>query len=112
MFEHIPEARLASRLIVIVLSVKYNTAMDTKTMAQALGRRGGRARARRLSSSEKARIASLGGAARRHSLEAARRIEQNFRYVAAVEALRGGRPRVVRIRSFDGPLPGIYPGTS
>jgi hypothetical protein len=86
--------------------------MDTKAMARALGRRGGQARARRLSARERARIASLGGQARRRAIEATRRIDDNFRYAAAVDALHGKPPRVVRVRTFDGPLPGIYPGTS
>jgi hypothetical protein len=75
-----------------------------------MGRRGGRARARRLSAQERRRIASLGGNARRRSLEAARRIADNFRYVDAVLDLQGGSPEVVRLKAFSGRLPGIYPG--
>ena len=77
-------------------------------MAKALGRLGGRTRAARLSQADKARIASLGGHARRESLLAARRIEANFRYVAAIDELhpppsvaRTSRPATAR------PLPGI-----
>jgi hypothetical protein len=78
-------------------------------MAKALGRRGGRARATRLSAAERSRIASLGADARRRSLQAARRIADNFRYAATAIELRG-RPRdVTRMKTFTGPLPGIYP---
>ena len=78
-------------------------------MAKALGRRGGHARAQRLPAEARRRIASLGGEARSHSLEAARRVDDNFRYADAVLELRGGSPEVTRMRTFKGPLPGIYP---
>lgn len=78
-------------------------------MAKALGRRGGLARARRLSTERRAEIASLGGEARARSLEAARRIAENFRYAAAAQELRGGTPIVEREGTFGGTLPGIYP---
>ena len=83
--------------------------MDASEIARILGGRGGRERARRLSSEEKRRIAALGGVARRRSLEAARRIEENLRYAAAVEELRGKKADVRRESSFTGRLPGIYP---
>jgi hypothetical protein len=41
-------------------------------------------------------------------LQAARRIEENFRYVGAVRSLQGGLPKVLRLKRFDGRLPGIY----
>jgi hypothetical protein len=78
-------------------------------MAKALGSRGGRARAKRLSASERKRIASLGGQARKRSLQAARRVAANFRYVAAVDDLRGRPATVRRLKSYVGRLPGIYP---
>ena len=81
--------------------------MTVHEMAQALGRRGGRARAARLSAAERKRIARLGAEARRISFEAARRIQANAAYAAAVAELRGS-PTVVRTRAFAGPLPGIY----
>lgn len=84
--------------------------MNVHDMARALGRSGGRARARRLSADRKKAIASLGGAARARSLEAARRIEANLRYAATVELLRGPGHPVVRMKRFGGRLPGIYPG--
>jgi len=77
-------------------------------MARALGRRGGLARARRLSSAEKRRIAASGAEARMRSLEAARRIVANLRYAEAVEVLRGGHRVPKRVQVFSGRLPGVY----
>lgn len=65
-------------------------------------------RAAHLSSAEKTRIASLGGQARRASLVAARRIEDNFSYLAARDGLRR-QPAVTRLKAFAGTLPGIRP---
>ena len=79
-------------------------------MARMLGRRGGRTRARRLTPGRKQQIASLGGAARARSLEAARRIDTNLRYATAVVVLRGPADPVVRMKRFGGRLPGIYRG--
>jgi hypothetical protein len=82
-------------------------------MARAMGRRGGRARARRLSAERRQQIASLGGRARRSSLLVAQRIADNLRYAAAALELRGGGPReVLRMKTFTGRLPGLYPGRS
>ena len=86
--------------------------MNASRMARVLGRKGGRARARRLSALEKQHIASLGGQARRQSLQAALRITDNFRYVAAMVELRGRSTRVTHLMVFAGPLPGIYPAGS
>lgn len=61
---------------------------------------------------DKKRIASLGGKARLRSLQAARRISDNFRYAAALGELRGQSMPVKRVRTFAGPLPGIYPAGS
>ncbi|MPY87794.1 MAG: hypothetical protein GEU99_07720 [Luteitalea sp.] len=66
-------------------------------------------RASRLPTEDRKRIASLGGQARAHSLHAARRIAENFRYVAALRDLQGPSTRVMRLSAFDGRLPGIYP---
>lgn len=90
------------------LAASIISSMNPHEMAKALGRRGGRARARRLSAEERKRIASLGGQARRRSREAARRMATNLRYAAAVLELRGGPPKVMRMRTFEGPLPGIH----
>jgi hypothetical protein len=73
-----------------------------------MGRRGGRARALRLSAERRRQIASLGGRARHRSMQAARRIVDNLRYAAAVLELRGGAPRVVRMKTFSRRLPGLY----
>jgi hypothetical protein len=81
-------------------------------MARAMGRRGGLARASRLSAERRRQIASLGGRARHLSSLAARRIALNFRYVAAVLELRGGKARVRRMKTFKGRLPGLYPDRS
>lgn len=40
--------------------------------------------------------------------EVARRIVVNLSYAAAVRELRGPSPKVSRLKSFKGPLPGIY----
>ena len=63
--------------------------MNVHQFAQILGRRGGQARARSLSAPERKKIASLGGRAKALSHHAVRRIEDNFRYLEATEALRG-----------------------
>lgn len=84
--------------------------MDTREMARALGRRGGKARARNLSADDRRRIAALGGAARRRSLDAAQRHADNFMYAAMVRELQPPPP-VKRVRTFDGPLPGLYPAS-
>jgi hypothetical protein len=82
--------------------------MNVSRLAQALGRLGGLARARRLPAAERRRIAALGGLARRRSLRAARRIAENFQYLAAIRELRPDPP-VKRLRGFRGRLPGLYP---
>ena len=92
-----------------MLSAKYNSCMNPRDMARALGRRGGRARAERLSAAHRTQIASLGGAARATSLNVARRIDDNFRYAEAARELRGTSPRKTGKTRSDGRLPGIYP---
>jgi hypothetical protein len=82
--------------------------MTTHEMARRLGSRGGRARAQRLSADERRRIAASGGHARRRSIEAAQRIIDNFNYLAMVMELRGGPHVVTAMKTFKGPLPGIY----
>lgn len=82
--------------------------MDTRKIAQALGRRGGQARARNLTREQRRHIAALGGAARRRSFELAQRHADNFTYAAMVLELQPP-PRVERMRTFKGPLPGLYP---
>lgn len=94
--------------LINVLSGKYNEAVNTRDMARLLGRRGGRARARNLTAEQRRQIAALGGAARRRSLDLARRHADNFTYAAVVLELQPP-PRVQRMRTFNGPLPGLYP---
>jgi hypothetical protein len=86
--------------------------MDMRAMARVMGRRGGLARASRLSPERRRQIASLGGRARHLSLLAARRIALNFRYLAAALELQGGKARVRRTKTFKGRLPGLYPDRS
>ena len=86
--------------------------MGTREMARALGQRGGRARAKRLSADERRRIAALGGQARHRTRQVAQRVEENLRYAAAVVELQGKGPKVTRMKTFTGPLPGIYPERS
>jgi len=83
--------------------------MTTSEVAAILGRKGGRARAARLSPEQKRQIAAAGAAARLQSLEAARRIAVNFRYAAAVRELAGMPPQVRRVATCRTPLPGLYP---
>jgi hypothetical protein len=86
--------------------------MNASEMAKALGRRGGRARSKRLSAADKKRIAAMGAKARVQSLQAARRIADNFRYVTVVDDLHRHQTTVRRLKAFAGPLPGIYPAGS
>jgi len=83
--------------------------MNVGAAAREMGRRGGRVRAQRLTAERRRQIASLGGQARHRSLLVARRIDENFRYVSAVLELRGTPPKVLRMKAFDGRLPGLYP---
>ena len=80
--------------------------MDISDIARALGSKGGKARAKRLTPAEKQRIAALGGRARALSIHAAQRVADNFRYAEAVAALQP-RPKVRRLSNFTGSLPGI-----
>ena len=90
-----------------VLSVKYTGIMSLDQAARRLGKRGGLARARRLSAERRREIASQGGAAKRESLAVARRLADNFVYAAMMESLRGGPAAVERLSECDGPLPGL-----
>lgn len=76
-------------------------------MAREMGRRGGRARAERLSAEQRRRIASLGGRARQRSLLATRRLAENLLYAAAARELRGATRKVLRMKTFTGRLPDI-----
>jgi len=82
--------------------------MTRRQMAQLLGRRGGRARARRLGAHEREQIASLGGKARSLSLRVTRRIVENLEYAAVVRMLEGRAAPVRRLSTCRRRLPGIY----
>jgi hypothetical protein len=82
--------------------------MDVRAMARAMGRRGGKARARRLSAERRRQIASSGGQARQRSRLAARRIVENLRYASAELELRGGPAAVLRVGTVRHRLPGLY----
>lgn len=82
--------------------------MDASAIARELGRRGGRARAGRLTAERRRQIAVLGGRARQASLLVTRRLEENLLYAAATAELRGETSKVLRMRSFTGRLPGLY----
>ena len=83
--------------------------MRISDVAKALGALGGLARARRLSAADRQRIAALGGHARRRSLEMRRRIIDTMAYAKAADELRRpAAPRIVRVSTCRGPLPGLY----
>jgi len=78
--------------------------MDYQNIAKILGSRGGLKRAQNLSSNEKTRIARMGAKARVASLEAATRIEINFKYLEAIWALKPP-PKVRSVKSTNRKLP-------
>ncbi|HEY0874969.1 MAG TPA: hypothetical protein VGD94_15960 [Vicinamibacterales bacterium] len=80
--------------------------MKVKEAVRTPKRRGGRDRVAKRSAAERQAIASRGGKARSLSRHATRRIIENFRYLAAADALRRSERRVSRMRRLDGPLPG------
>ena len=81
--------------------------MTLSRFAAELGRKGGQARAARLPAERRREIAAQGAAARAASLEAARRIMVNFRYRELVLAFAPPAPKVKRVGSCPGPLPGL-----
>ena len=62
--------------------------MNTSKIAKALGRRGGLARAKKLSGQKRKEIAALGGVTKALSAKAAQRIEKNFKYSNALKELK------------------------
>lgn len=66
--------------------------MELRSIARALGRRGGLARARKLSAERRKEIASQGGRSKALSRHASRRIRENFEYLRRVDALRKAAP--------------------
>ena len=101
-----PRASLPAHLR-LCLALSIMTAVNASDMARALGSKGGKARAKRLDSAEKRRIAALGGRARALSFHATRRINENLRYADAMTALRPPT-KAARLRNFAGPLPGLH----
>lgn len=87
--------------------MSYPSGMTTSELAAELGRRGGRARAARLSPERRRQIAATGASARRQSLEAARRITANFHFLELVRAFAPEPPKVTRISHARAPLPDL-----
>ncbi|MBI2066708.1 MAG: hypothetical protein HYT77_01670 [Deltaproteobacteria bacterium] len=81
--------------------------MSIHHIAKVLGRRGGRERARRLSSKRTKEIASFGGRVRAESLKIAKRIEENFRYVQVIRQLTESPP-AQSLKTAQGKLPEIH----
>jgi hypothetical protein len=79
-------------------------AQEAHERARTPGRRGGP-----LSAVERRRMSRLGAQARAAAVEAARRVAENLAYADTVAILRGAPTHIVRLRTFRGPLPGIYP---
>jgi hypothetical protein len=80
--------------LVILPTVMYDATMSKKNpAAQALGRLGGRARAKALSESELSRIGTLGARARRKKLTAEERSEIARKAVQARIAKYGQKKR-------------------
>lgn len=81
------------------------------SIAKALGKRGGLARAKRLSADRKKTIASQGGKSRAQSLLAAKRLRANFEFLATVKILAGKSTAIKSVSNYKGPLPGHYAKT-
>lgn len=79
----LPNHRLTS-----CLPLSYIRVMTLKRYARLLGRRGGVKRAKTLSPQRRKAIATSGGLARAESLQAAKRIEENFAYLEAIRQLQ------------------------
>ncbi|OGQ21418.1 MAG: hypothetical protein A3I05_09115 [Deltaproteobacteria bacterium RIFCSPLOWO2_02_FULL_44_10] len=61
-----------------------------------------------MSGEEKRKIASLGGKSRAKSLQAARHVRENFRYLETIQVLGARNRKIKRLKNFKGRLPGIY----
>ena len=81
--------------------------MNYQDIAKTLGRRGGLKRAQNLPAAEKIRIARLGAKARATSLQAASRIENNFKYLNAILQLNPP-PKTKSVKSTNRKLPSIH----
>jgi hypothetical protein len=80
---------------------------SVSSIAKALGKRGGQARAKRLSAERKKAIAAQGGRSRAESLQLKRCIEENFKYVAAIQELQGGPVKVKHVKTWKHRLPSL-----
>ncbi len=79
--------------------------MNASQLAKKLGRRGGMARAKKLSAERRREIASRGGLSKALSAKAEQRIHKNFKYLAAVKSLRK-LPKPKSSSRVYGTLPG------
>lgn len=80
---------------------------NIKEIAKVLGSRGGRARAKSLTSEQRRSIAKKGALARLNSLEAARRIRINFQYVETVRCLAPKTSKIIRVKRCSYRLPSV-----
>lgn len=81
--------------------------MNLRKIAKKMGRKGGLARAKRLSAEQRIKIASLGGQVKALSAKAEQRIEKNYIYVKIVKELQKP-PKPKSISRISHSLPGIY----
>jgi len=81
--------------------------MNASQIARTLGRKGGLARAKKLSKEQRKKIASLGGRTKALSAKAQERIESNFRFAETLKLLRPA-PKVKSVSHAKRPLPGVY----
>ncbi len=80
--------------------------MNVSQLAKQLGRRGGLARAKKLSAKRRREIASLGGQVKNLSEKVVQRIEKNFKYLKAVKELRKP-PKPKSVSRVYNSLPGV-----
>lgn len=81
--------------------------MSIRDFAKTLGRRGGLKRAQRLSPTKRKEIASTGGLARSESFKLAKRIEENFLYLEAIQEM-APPPKVQFLKTPRNKLPDIH----
>ncbi|MBF0491510.1 MAG: hypothetical protein HQM15_01860 [Deltaproteobacteria bacterium] len=81
--------------------------MNIHKLAKELGRKGGLARAQKLSAKRRKEIASLGGVSKSLSQKANERIESNFRFWETMKILRPSQ-KVKSVSRVNYRLPEIY----
>lgn len=92
-----------------MLSGKYNKDVsDLSEIAKLLGSKGGKARAKKLTSEQRSSIASKGAQARKESLLLKKRIIANFEYLQAIQELQPQKKIIKRLKTCRHKLPGIY----